>query len=623
DEARQGRQVDLMCIPETSWREEMEFTTRALDGSGPQYHAIHTGNKEKAGLLCLIRQGLVAPDRLRFTVLQHGRLLHVRLLFEVPLDVLCVYQIAWNMGKQSLEASKRAEQLVQQRAKVWEQISQWVHQIPLRNGLMLLGDFNTPARTEIPWVGPGLMRAADPPQQDRDAFQAILKQADGRILNSWSQSGCPARTFLPPTAGPRTLGTQIDFIIVRAELCDPQARLARAFDAPFVPGCRHRPVTATVPMPKLPKHGPHRIARTVPSRAQKLMADDQVCSRMRQHVTGLEQLPNDPMPDLDRELMQGWSHVTQQHRSAGKAENLRLHDEGDLATSQLVRRMWLLRANSRAGPAWSTLEALRPLWQKSGLVGAKCPGSRQLKGNFANEAGSKDSRSRRAPVPYTEFHDILQHFETLYHGPTQEADTLSKDIDITQAEVWEAVKRMSPGKAMPSGSAPAVVWKALSENLAPLIQCSLAFSDEALERVASHCASVRSLLARQGNSLYAKCEGGKQLAGRWCPLELRELVMAIHNQAQIQINHCGLQGVAHLRTGLRQGCSLSPILWALVAGWILKGMQQEWNDLPLANTTFADDFLFKWLISSGRELEDAYRKIREVLTTLSRHGLQV
>ena len=84
-------------------------------------------------------------DDIRYSVIQAGRLPHVRLLLQVPLDILCVYQIAWNHSKASLEQSRKADQLVQQREKLWRKMSQWTSQIPLRHGLLLLGDFNTPA----------------------------------------------------------------------------------------------------------------------------------------------------------------------------------------------------------------------------------------------------------------------------------------------------------------------------------------------------------------------------------------------------------------------------------------------------------------------------------------------
>ncbi|CAE7173441.1 unnamed protein product, partial [Symbiodinium necroappetens] len=106
------------------------------------------------------------------------------------------------------------------------------------------------------------------------------------------------------------------------------------------------------------------------------------------------------------------------------------------------------------------------------------------------------------------------------------------------------------------------------------------------------------------------------------PEEIQETIMAIHNQAQIKISHCGQEDTIPLRTGLRQGCGLSPALWALIAGWLLRGLQVAPEDMAAeVNTSYADDLLFKWIIRSGKALEAACRQIRAVLEHLADHGL--
>ena len=52
---------------------------------------------DKSGVLCMIRVGLVPAGHIRSVARLPGRVLHVRLLFEVPLDILVVYQFAWNL----------------------------------------------------------------------------------------------------------------------------------------------------------------------------------------------------------------------------------------------------------------------------------------------------------------------------------------------------------------------------------------------------------------------------------------------------------------------------------------------------------------------------------------------
>ena len=220
EEEQAGRPVDVFSIVETSWREEFEFQTQPVAGSKSRWFAVRSGGKAKEGILCLIRSTLVPADCVRYRSLMDGRLLHVRLLLRVPLDIICTYQYAWNPQKSTLDPSHKVEQLVKQRARVWQLLSAWISQTPRRHGLVLLGDFNCPLVHDPPVCGPGLVPKAAHPHRDQADFQTLLHLANGRALNTWSAPGIAARTFLSPHADDTSLGTQIDYIIVRENLCD-------------------------------------------------------------------------------------------------------------------------------------------------------------------------------------------------------------------------------------------------------------------------------------------------------------------------------------------------------------------------------------------------------------------
>ena len=91
-EAKAGRPVDLCLLQETSWRQDMEYTSTPSSPEAPTYHVIHSAGADKSGVLCMIRVGLVPAGHIRSVARLPGRVLHVRLLFEVPLDILVVYQ---------------------------------------------------------------------------------------------------------------------------------------------------------------------------------------------------------------------------------------------------------------------------------------------------------------------------------------------------------------------------------------------------------------------------------------------------------------------------------------------------------------------------------------------------
>ena len=175
---------------------------------------------------------------------------------------------------------------------------------------------------------------------------------------------------------------------------------------------------------------------------------------------------------------------------------------------------------------------------------------------------------------------------------------------------------------------------------------------QAVERTIAHCAVVRALLAQQSNSLFAKRQGrvlrgivgGIQLslditkaydcvergdlklalqeAGN--PSDLASAILAIHHQAQLRVRHGDEQADLPLRKGLRQGCSLSPLLWAVFSGWVMGRLEAADSAAHSGlATAFADDLHYSWVIKSGADLEAAYNRIMAILTHLKAHKLQV
>ncbi|CAE6930547.1 unnamed protein product, partial [Symbiodinium sp. CCMP2456] len=175
---------------------------------------------------------------------------------------------------------------------------------------------------------------------------------------------------------------------------------------------------------------------------------------------------------------------------------------------------------------------------------------------------------------------------------------------------------------------------------------------QALERVISHCASVRKLVQDNTNNIHGRRSGrtGLGLYGGchlsldiscaydhvpWSSLQtalraaavpenLIQAVLLVHHTAGLHIKHCGMEKVVSLKRGLRQGCGLSPLLWAIYCGWLLQGMHQpEVLDVSRANTSYADDMHYAWTILHGRDLEMAYNAMKHILAHLTRHGLTI
>ncbi|CAE6942520.1 unnamed protein product [Symbiodinium sp. CCMP2592] len=178
---------------------------------------------------------------------------------------------------------------------------------------------------------------------------------------------------------------------------------------------------------------------------------------------------------------------------------------------------------------------------------------------------------------------------------------------------------------------------------------------QALERVFGHCAAVRALLPQGHQNIHAKRQGHRAdslcsgcmlsldiskaydcvdrhqleeaLKAAAIPQYLIEMTLLIHRSARIRISHCGLEEVIGTHRGLRQGCSLSPILWAILTGWMLRQMEDPMatgtTSIVSANTTYADDQHYAWQVRKGLDMENAYAAMKHILGSLRRFGLQI
>ena len=490
DEESRGHPVDVLCLQETAWKEDFEYITATTSESDAQWHAIHAGGPAKTGILILIRRALLPAASIRYVVLIPGRLVHVRLLFHLPLDILCTYQTAWNPTNSSLAATNKADALVRQRAKLWAEMEKWLNHIPLRNGTLILGDMNTPLIPEHPVCGPGVATNRGPVQRDQEDFQALLRRTGCQALNTWRAPGISSRTYLPPSAGPTQHGTQIDFIVARGSLADHEARQANTLTAPFVPttGCRHLLLQTTIPLPRRPKPPLSRTTRLVPARVQDLLRDKTIPGHIWREVEPvLTYDEKSPDPDIDTILLEGW----QRHAKGHQASSL-IAPTPD-CTLHLIRQLWSLRAQlqrttrppepAEAAPCiaamwtgWRRVVALqqvqRELRKQGRLKKIRMVEQAVHSDNVfraARRFGPKTPKQRlqlrdkdgRAQTVEEEFRDIVEYFTTLYggEGPV-EPERLQAPLNISWEEVDRAVCKLSPGKAMPWSPATTLHWQA-------------------------------------------------------------------------------------------------------------------------------------------------------------------
>ena len=97
DEATQNRPVHICLVQETHWTSSSEFT----DSSWVCVHSS-TGSRE-GGVLATLNKCSFKDCPVKLAELSPGRLQHIRIGTTPPIDLLNVYQYAWNPAKKELQ----------------------------------------------------------------------------------------------------------------------------------------------------------------------------------------------------------------------------------------------------------------------------------------------------------------------------------------------------------------------------------------------------------------------------------------------------------------------------------------------------------------------------------------
>eukprot|EP00439_Symbiodinium_sp_Y106_P087445 s228_g54.t1 len=237
--------TDVAIILETKWQENMEFTT------GP-WTCVHGGckSRKEAGILILVRQSLAPASQLRYEHLLQGRVAHVRIPLRGSearhLHIIAVYQKVHN---------PKVASCMDQRQQVWQAVHRCLHGLPVRDSILLLGDFNTPVQTELPYVGHHVSPLPSHPPEDMEKLKLLMRAHALVAINTWRSNAAPAATFKWGKAE-----TQIDFLMVRQRDASVQAKKAAALRTFHVGASRHTgaihfPVLAYGPRGTPASHG--------------------------------------------------------------------------------------------------------------------------------------------------------------------------------------------------------------------------------------------------------------------------------------------------------------------------------------------------------------------------------
>ena len=186
------RQIDALMIQSTHWSIVEPWTSHG-------YHIIPSPELHKAGggLITAIRTSICSMRNISFQDWLPGRLLHVRCyLNKHRVDLVNIYQVPTGQTLTRPEPLKH-------RLEIWNSVHQLLHQLPVRNTLVLGGDFNTSLRVGTgaaasDWKYSGRLESLDPLQksvrpcaasQSHQGLDSSCASTSGRMVQIFA-GGC-------------------------------------------------------------------------------------------------------------------------------------------------------------------------------------------------------------------------------------------------------------------------------------------------------------------------------------------------------------------------------------------------------------------------------------------------
>ena len=223
----------IAFVQETRWK----HTSMWDNGS---YYCIHSGEDKRgnswAGVLTIISKSVTSSALIRYHAPIDGRLLHVR----VPTK--CGTYDLVNCYQKPLTDHVQCQSL---REQVWRALGRLLSQIPLRNAVVVSGDYNSPLIPRAPWIGGAACKPPARYNDEPDALGCLIELHDLCALNSWK--GHSVATCVTAQGGCST----IDGILIRRSHADSVSKLAfPVYDCPLLSTSStfHYPLCVSLPL---------------------------------------------------------------------------------------------------------------------------------------------------------------------------------------------------------------------------------------------------------------------------------------------------------------------------------------------------------------------------------------
>ena len=480
--------ADIVVLTESHWELDREFQVA-------DWHVMHAGlSRRQAGVMVLLKRNLFHAEQIKHSVLVSGRLLHVRLTLATEvLDILACYQHAWN-GYLETEAK---QQLLNQRASFWTHLSMALRNMPRRNRLLVMGDFNARCTPFDGLVGPGTLHRFHDEHRDDNEFQHLLQANRLCVLNTW---GRRAATYESDTAR-----SQIDFILQPAYQVRSVSKHCTVHTACPVAawrgGGRHFPVSTVVPASRgrppwvkgeqgLSTKDGQRIAEWL-----KANRTSEAAQRFENSVSQELGLLTEYDPkQVNTILLREGAKLLPRRAATGTSI------AGSLRGS--ITDMWLWYKQSRTRQSPNPLQDCLRRWAarakfQSMHRAVQAAGRRKRRERYAGilrdaEVAVQSGKpaallqviKRLSPKipkrrwqlrsegqllgPQAAIEAVSTFWRQIYQAPALESTETAVQLSVEERDIRDALARLPSGKAVPAHYAPSVLWRLAAGPLAAL-----------------------------------------------------------------------------------------------------------------------------------------------------------